>query len=221
MDMGGIAKTWGVIAITVTFGLVLTGGAATAASVSVAVPPAAPGAVAGVVAGTQRGPAPTSTSIQATQGSFKTTSVAAQNVTGFGSGTIDYPTDTSQGPVKSGGLTSGSLKAAIAIAPWENTKNFSKDTVPTMIIAGSSDIVASPADHAKKFYSSIPGAKAYVELNGKDHFFTTSANAPQAEMMIAWLKVNVDDDTRYAQFLCPGPAVGATFSGYQATCPNL
>jgi predicted dienelactone hydrolase len=47
----------------------------------------------------ERGPAPTESSIEATRGPFSTadTDVSSLVVTGFGGGTIYYPTDTSQG----------------------------------------------------------------------------------------------------------------------------
>ncbi|MET8140870.1 alpha/beta hydrolase [Sphaerisporangium sp. NPDC005288] len=59
---------------------------------------AAPGAHA--AAGPyERGPAPTNASIEAARGPFATaqTSVSSLSVSGFGGGTIYYPTDTSQG----------------------------------------------------------------------------------------------------------------------------
>jgi hypothetical protein len=40
-------------------------------------------------------------------------------------------------------------------------------------------------------------------------------------LSIAWLKRWVDADTRYSQFLCPGPAVTLTgpVSDSRSTCP--
>ena len=37
--------------------------------------------------------------------------------------------------------------------------------------------------------------------------------------MVAWLKRFVDDDTRYEQFLCPGPS-GSQIQEYRNTCPS-
>ena len=37
--------------------------------------------------------------------------------------------------------------------------------------------------------------------------------------MIAWLKRWVDEDTRYNQFLCPGPAVRLGVGTSRTTCP--
>jgi predicted dienelactone hydrolase len=61
----------------------------------------------------------------------------------------------------------------------------------------------------------LDAAKAYVELAGAGHSFTTTANVPQAASMISWLKRYVDGDTRYRQFLAPGPPVATGFSAYQ------
>jgi hypothetical protein len=36
---------------------------------------------------------------------------------------------------------------------------------------------------------------------------------------VAWLKRYVDDDTRYDQFLCPGPSTGTQISDFRQTCP--
>ena len=36
--------------------------------------------------------------------------------------------------------------------------------------------------------------------------------------MISWLKRWVDEDTRYNQFLCPGPS-GTDVLEYRSTCP--
>ena len=71
------------------------------------------------------------------------------------------------------------------------------------------------------FYNSIPASaeKAYLELNGASHFFPQTTNTPTARQMVAWLKRFVDDDTRYEQFLCPGPS-GSQIEEYRNTCPS-
>ena len=48
--------------------------------------------------------------------------------------------------------------------------------------------------------------KAYLELNEAGHSSVTSQNTTVSTYSIAWLKRFVDDDTRYSQFICPGPA---------------
>jgi predicted dienelactone hydrolase len=113
------------------------------------------------------------------------------------------------------------LQAAIPLAPWHTTKTWSNIRVPTMIIGGESDSIAPVSSHSEPFYNSIPSTseKAYLELNAASHFFPQSPNTPQARMMISWLKAFVDNDTRYLQFLCPGPAPGGSTEEYRNTCP--
>ena len=79
---------------------------------------------------------------------------------------------------------------------------------------------APVASHSIPFYTSIPSAteKAYLELNNASHFFPQTTNTPTARQTVAWLKRFVDDDTRYDQFLCPGPS-SSSISDYRDTCP--
>src|SRR5437763_7649493 len=54
-----------------------------------------------------------------------------------------------------------SLKAAIPMAPWDqNVKNFSNDTVPTLIVAAQNDQIAPVNQFALVFYNSIPTTRA-------------------------------------------------------------
>lgn len=117
--------------------------------------------------------------------------------------------------------TRPALQAAVPLAPWNQTKNWPNLRVPTLIVGGESDTVAPVAQHSEPFYNSIPAAaeKAYLELNNADHFFPNSPNTPTARLMISWLKRFVDDDTRYTQFLCPGPTAGGDTQEYRNTCP--
>jgi len=247
-----------------------------------------------------RVPNPTAATIAAATGPFATAQVAAQNVAGFGSATIYYPTDRSQGPYgvvaiapgffswwfqlqwmgprlasqgfvvvgmdtttvfdwpalrgqelvaalnnavadpRLAGIVDGSrramigwsmggggtldqaaanpanLKAAIALAPWELSNTYSTVQVPSLVVTGTADTVATQGG---AYYNAIPGEKALVSLAGADHFFPTSANTAVAAAMISWLKRWVDGDTRYTQFLCPGPPNATGVAGYQNTCP--
>jgi dienelactone hydrolase len=252
----------------------------------------------------QRGPDPTLASIQATRGTFATSTATVARGNGFGGGTIYFPTDTTQGtfgaiviapgftesqsavswlgprlssfgfvvftintnssfdrpPARAtqiiaalnyltntstvrtridasrlaasghsmggGGTLEASvqrpaLKAAIPMAPWDQTKNFSTDTVPTLIVAAQNDSVAPVNQHARVFYNSLPNApaKMYLELAGASHNATNSANTTQAQYEVAWLKRFVDNDTRYTQFICPTPGTSSTISTVLNTCP--
>jgi dienelactone hydrolase len=114
-----------------------------------------------------------------------------------------------------------SLQAAVPLAPWNLDKSWSELRVPTMIIGGESDSVASVGSHSIPFYNSISQAeKAYLELNNASHFFPQTTNTLTGKFMVTWLKRFVDNDTRYEQFLCPGPS-GSSVSDYRATCPMV
>jgi predicted dienelactone hydrolase len=114
------------------------------------------------------------------------------------------------------------IDAAVPLQPWSLGGNYSTVQVPTMLIAGQNDTVASPTAHAEPFYTQIPAAseKAYLELAGQGHGVGLSTNATQMRFAISWLKRYIDDDTRYDQFLCPAPAAGGTISEYRHTCPT-
>jgi predicted dienelactone hydrolase len=114
-----------------------------------------------------------------------------------------------------------SLQAAVPLAPWNSDKTWSEIRVPTLIIGGESDSVASVNSHSIPFYNSISQTeKAYLELNGASHFFPQSVNTLTGRLAVAWLKRFVDNDTRYEQFVCPGPS-GTSVEDYRATCPMV
>jgi dienelactone hydrolase len=115
------------------------------------------------------------------------------------------------------------LKAAIPFMPWcRAPKAFSKIIVPTLIIAGENDKLAAVTRHARAFYASIPTSthKMYLEIKGGHHgvangsadgTFTSlsrSEGCPTEEQrqiisryVISWLKLFVDGDERYRQFI--------------------
>ncbi len=254
----------------------------------------------------ERGPDPTESSIEASRGPFATseTSVSRLVATGFGGGTIYYPTSTAEGTFGAIAVSPGftatqsslawlgprlasqgfvviiidtnsiydqpnsrgdqllaalaylterstvrsridasrlavaghsmggggslaaaderpTLQAAVPLAPWHSTKSWSDVRVPTFIVGGENDSVASVSSHAVPFYNSIPAAseKAYLELNGASHFFPQSPNTTMAKYTISWLKRFVDNDTRYEQFLCPAPN-DSDIEEYRNTCPH-
>lgn len=116
--------------------------------------------------------------------------------------------------------TRPSLQAAVPLAPWNLTKSWAGLRVPTLIVGGESDTVAPVSSHSEPFYNSIPSAteKGYLELNNASHFFPQTVNTLTGRLSVAWLKRFVDDDTRYDQFLCPGPT-GSSVQEYRNTCP--
>jgi dienelactone hydrolase len=120
------------------------------------------------------------------------------------------------------------LKAAIPLAPWNSSTNFSGVSVPTLIVACESDTVASVSSHASPFYNSIPNStkKAYLEMNNGDHFcvMTGQANEPIiGKYSVSWMKRFMDNDTRYSPFLCGAPhqadLSNTAISEYRENCP--
>lgn len=112
------------------------------------------------------------------------------------------------------------LQAAVPLTPWNLTKRWSTLQVPTLVVGAENDSVASVRTHAEPFYESFPAAlpKAYLELNNASHFAPNTTNTTIGRYTVAWLKRYVDDDTRYAQFLCPAPSPSSTIEEFRTTC---
>lgn len=99
------------------------------------------------------------------------------------------------------------LKAAIPMAPWNlPQKNFPKITVPTMIFACQSDIIAPVSGHADRFWASFNTnlPRVFAEVKGQNHFCPTNLagaaeKAALGRIAIAWYKVWLDGNTDYQQ----------------------
>ena len=113
-----------------------------------------------------------------------------------------------------------SLKAAVPLAPFSPSQNLAAEQVPTMIISGQRDTVVTPS-YLDGLYATMPAAtqSAFVEIAGADHLFPTRANATVTRLMIPWLKIFLDEDTRYTQFLCPSLADSSSIARYRSKCP--
>ena len=113
-----------------------------------------------------------------------------------------------------------SLQAAIPLTGWNTDKSWPEVRTPTLVIGAENDTVASVSSHSIPFYNSLPSTldKAYLELDGASHFTPNSSNTTIAKYSISWLKRFVDNDTRYDQFICPGPT-GSQIEEYRNTCP--
>ena len=113
------------------------------------------------------------------------------------------------------------LQAAIPLTGWDTRKSFSTVRVPTLVVGAQNDTTAPVASHSIPFYTSLPTSpdKAYLELAGASHSAPTSSNTTIAKYSISWLKRFIDNDTRYDQFLCPGPTSVSPVSDYRNTCP--
>lgn len=97
----------------------------------------------------------------------------------------------------------GQLKAAVPLTPWHTDKTFST-AVPQLIVGAEADTVAPVSQHAIPFYNNLPSTtpKVYVELDNASHFAPNSNNASISVYAISWMKLWVDNDLRYRQFLC-------------------
>lgn len=113
-----------------------------------------------------------------------------------------------------------SLQAAIPLTPWNLDKTWPEVSTPTLVIGAQNDSVASVRTHAEPFYESIPAGtpKTYLELRGASHYAPNVPSTTIARNSIAWLKRFVDDDLRYAPFVCPPPS-GTAYSEARSTCP--
>ncbi len=115
-----------------------------------------------------------------------------------------------------------SLKAVVGIAPYSPSSNLANDRVPTMIFSGQADTVVTPS-YALGLYNGIPAAteSVYLEVAGADHGFMVGRSNPvMIRTMLPFLKMFVDNDARYSQFLCPLLDNSGVVT-YRSTCPLL
>ncbi len=108
--------------------------------------------------------------------------------------------------------TRRSLQATIGLTPWNADKTWPEVTAASLVIGAQSDTVAPVSSHSIPFYNSLSNAerRAYLELRGASHFAPNTSNTTIAKYSISWLKRYVDNDTRYEQFINPGPSTGLT-----------
>jgi dienelactone hydrolase len=113
------------------------------------------------------------------------------------------------------------LQAAIGNAPHLPSGSLANDRVPTLIYAMQNDSLVTPS-RLTSLYNSIPATteRAYIEVAGAGHNYIGQPSAVLARTMIPWLKIFVDDDTRYSQFLCPTTNTSG-ISQYRNSCPLI
>jgi dienelactone hydrolase len=111
------------------------------------------------------------------------------------------------------------LRAAIGNAPHLPSGSLAADQVPTLIYAMQNDTLVPPA-RLTTLYDTAPASleRYYLEVAGAGHNYIGQPSATLARTMIPWLKLFVDDDTRYRQFLCP-LADTSGISQHRDTCP--
>ena len=99
------------------------------------------------------------------------------------------------------------IKAAIPLNSWQPDPNFDQIVVPTLFIAGSADRVAPSNDHAWPHFQTLPDSttRVYMEVDGGDHYIANSGrnkdHATIGRYGIAWLKLYLDGDQRYSDFI--------------------
>ncbi|WP_031525917.1 cellulose binding domain-containing protein [Streptomyces sp. NRRL F-5123] len=115
-----------------------------------------------------------------------------------------------------------SLKAAVALAPFSPSQDMSTDRVPTMVMAGQNDTVVTPS-YLDGLYATMPAATQsdFVQIAGADHVYYTHPQSTEMRILIPWLKIFVDNDTRYTQFLCPSLSDSSGISIYRSKCPYV
>jgi dienelactone hydrolase len=115
-----------------------------------------------------------------------------------------------------------SLKAAIGLAPFSPSQSMATDKVPTMVMGGQKDPTVTPS-YLNGLLATLPSStqSAFVQIAGADHLYYTRPNANEMRIAIPWLKIFVDGDTRYGQFLCPSLADPSGISQYTSKCPYV
>lgn len=99
------------------------------------------------------------------------------------------------------------VQAAIPFTPWQPDGDFSRITVPTLVMAGLTDRVAEVVDHAWPHFLSIPESttRVYMEVADEGHNIADTTRGLDLAMIgrygIAWLKLYLDGDERYWGFI--------------------
>jgi dienelactone hydrolase len=100
---------------------------------------------------------------------------------------------------------SSRIKAAVPLMPWQPGGKFPDCTAPTLLVAAEKDALVNPASMAYPEYQSLGATnKAYMEVAGADHVAAndvSGGNNLYARYAIAWLKVYLENDSRYQKFI--------------------
>jgi dienelactone hydrolase len=98
--------------------------------------------------------------------------------------------------------TTGTVKAAVPLAPWNTDKTWNNVNEPVLIVGGQWDTVAPVATHSIPFYNTLAGPKAYVELNNASHFFPQLPDSMTSRALVSWFKRWLNNDTRFTPYTC-------------------
>ena len=105
----------------------------------------------------------------------------------------------------------GEYSAVVALNPWEQNRDMSGVTEPTLIVGSSEDTIAPESVYQDPMYDSLGAVKkAYYNRIGGDHLTVYTDDAPILSRVLAFVKYEVDGDTRYRPFICaPDDADGS------------
>jgi dienelactone hydrolase len=106
------------------------------------------------------------------------------------------------------------LRAAVGLAAWSPGVRFADNEVPTLLLAGSADGLAG--GQSQGFFESIPEQtpKMLFEVAGGPHDIANnpaSAGGEIGRYGLSWLKVFLEGDERYRQFLLETPSRESDF----------
>ena len=106
---------------------------------------------------------------------------------------------------------SPSLKASISLSAWSSVPTYETNTVPQLFICGEADSTNACNTHSLPYYNSLPAAtpKAFLEF-GAANYSTTAmpafSSGTMGRIVLSWLKVFLERDDRYRQFLLSQPS---------------
>ncbi|WP_247650009.1 dienelactone hydrolase family protein [Clavibacter capsici] len=114
-----------------------------------------------------------------------------------------------------------SLRAAIALMPFDVRVSYRADITPSLIITGQSDHVAFPFLMGKRMYRSLPAStpRQYLELRGVGHAGgERTPNDTIRDAVITFLDRYLDDDDSATARICPAPAATGPISASMSYC---
>ena len=116
------------------------------------------------------------------------------------------------------------LKAMVGLAPGfpGNGLSMATDKVPSLVVGGQNDTAVTPA-YLAGLYGTLPAAtqSAFAQIAGATHLYYLHPNNVEMKLIIPWLKVFLDNDTRYEIFLCPSLPDPSSISVYHPKCPYI
>jgi predicted dienelactone hydrolase len=98
------------------------------------------------------------------------------------------------------------IRATLPLAPWHSTKNWSRQSTPSLIVAAQRDVIAPTGSHAERFYNSLSGPKIYMELRGASHNVTNRSNSAISARAVPFMNRYLKGDQSAGSALCSAPS---------------